>query len=289
VVHNVISLILLSSLHPKQHSASWRRRSSTYHSELVERPGLLDVLQRLREVLQLEVDLLLGSLGILDGLDLEGLDGLELAREVVGRGLELLEALLNLVDNGLVLQDAAVVGEVDGGSLLGQQLDLAAGVLVALLESLEGGDRLTTQAEGGGHFGPVELEGGASLFGREEGKLAHACNPAHGFVGRYRRLNWRGGRRSDCHAEHCSTSIDKGELTAAILVMECEVWSGEIEAIHIRRCLLALPKCRRFASSSTSFRRLWLPEAFHSHSFLEKPTRPGLHQMRILSKQIWIW
>ena len=285
MVRNLVSFVLLTFLHPKYHSASWSCRSSTYHSELVERPGLLDVLQRLRQVLQLEVDLLLGSLGILDGLDLEGLDGLKLAREVVGGGLEFLEALLNLVDNCLVLQDAAVVGEVDGGGLLRQQLDLTAGVLVALLESLERGNRLATQAEGGGHFGPVELEGGASLCGREEGKLAHACNPRHGFVGRYRRLNWRGGRRSDCHAEQCSNSIDKGELTAAILVMECEVWSGEIEAIHIRRCLLALPKSRRFASSSTSSRRLWLPEAFHSHSFLKQPTRPGLHQKRILSKQ----
>lgn len=202
MVRNVISLIILIDLHPNQHSTSWRQRSSTYHSELVKRSGLLDVLQRLREVLQLEVDLLLGGLGILDGLDLEGLDGLELARQVVGGGLEFLEALLNLVNNGLVLQDAAVVGEVDRGGLLGQHLDLAAGVLVSLLESLEGGDRLATQAEGGGHFGPVELKGGASLFGREEEKLAHACTPGYGFIGRYRRLDWGGGRRSDSYAEH---------------------------------------------------------------------------------------
>lgn len=42
--------------------------------------------------------------------------------------------VLDLVDDGLVLQDAAVVGEVDGLGLLGQDLDLAAGVIVALLE-----------------------------------------------------------------------------------------------------------------------------------------------------------
>lgn len=171
VVHNVISFMLVPHLHPDQHGKSQGGSGSTYHSELVERSGLLDVLQRLLEVLQLEVDLLLGGLGILDGLNLEGLDGLELAGEIVGRGLELLEALLDLVDNGLVLQDTAVVGEVDGGGLLAEDLDLAAGVLVALLESLEGGDRLATQAEGRGHFSPVELEGGASLFG-ERGKIS---------------------------------------------------------------------------------------------------------------------
>lgn len=81
------------------------------------------------------------------------------------------------------------MGEVDGGGLLAKDLDLAAGVLVALLESLEGGDRLATQAEGRGHFSPVELEGGASLFGREEGKLAHDCHAGHEFVERCRRFN----------------------------------------------------------------------------------------------------
>lgn len=137
--------------------------SKTYHGELVEGSGGLNVLQGSLEVLELEVDLLLGSLGVLDGLDLESIDGLELAGEIVGGGLEVLESLLDLVNDGLVLEDAAVVGEVDGGRLLAELLHLAAGVLVARLEGLEGGDGLAAQAERGGHLGPVELEGGAAL------------------------------------------------------------------------------------------------------------------------------
>lgn len=58
------------------------------------------------------------------------------------------------------------MGEVDGGRLLSQLLDLAAGVLVALLEGLEGGDGLAAEAQGRGDLDPVELESCASLFGR---------------------------------------------------------------------------------------------------------------------------
>lgn len=119
-----------------------RRASATYHGELVEWPGRLDVLQGSLEILEFEVDLLLGSHGVLDGFDLEGLDGLELAGHIVLGGLEGAEALLDLGDDGLVLEDGAVVGEVDGGGLLGQDLHLSAGVLVPLLESLQGGDGL---------------------------------------------------------------------------------------------------------------------------------------------------
>lgn len=90
---------------------------ATYHSELVKRPGGLDVLQRGLEVLELEVDLLLGRLGVLDGFDFEGLDGLELTADVVLGGLEGCEALLDLVDDGLVLEHGAVVCEVDGRGL----------------------------------------------------------------------------------------------------------------------------------------------------------------------------
>lgn len=137
----------------------------TYNRDVLERPGGLNVGQGLLEILQLEADLLLGGLGVLDGLDLEGLDGLELARDVVGSGLVGSEALLNLVDNSLVLEDGAVVRKVDGGGKLGKLLDLAAGVLVALLEGLERGDGLAPKVEGAGDLSPVELERCASLFG----------------------------------------------------------------------------------------------------------------------------
>lgn len=132
------------------------------NGKLVEWPGLLDVLKGSGQVLQLQVDGLLGGLCVLDGLNLKGVNGLDLAGDIVGDGLEGLESLLDLVNDGLVLQDGAVVGEVDGGRLLGQLLDLAAGVLVALLEGLQGGDGLAAEAQGRGDLDPVELESCAS-------------------------------------------------------------------------------------------------------------------------------
>jgi hypothetical protein len=71
--------------------------------------------------------------------------------------------LLNLVHNGLVLQNGAVVCKVDFGWLFGQQLNPTAGILIALLEGLEGGGGLTSQAKGAGYFRPVELESCTSL------------------------------------------------------------------------------------------------------------------------------
>ena len=142
--------------------------------EVLEGAGRLDVGERLLQVLELQVDLVLGGLGVLDGLDLEDLDGLQLAGEVVGGGLEGVEALLDLVDDGLVLEHGAVLGEVDGGRLLGEELHLAADVVVALLEGLEADHRLAAQAEGRGDLGPVDLESCASLYfsERETSKLA---------------------------------------------------------------------------------------------------------------------
>lgn len=73
--------------------------------------------------------------------------------------------VLELVDDGLVLQDVAVVGEVDGLGLLGKELDLAARIVVTLLEGLEGGGCLTAETEGAGHLGPVDFESGTALGG----------------------------------------------------------------------------------------------------------------------------
>lgn len=122
---------------------------NTYDSEVLEGTSGLDVLQGLLQVLQLGLNLTLGSLGVLNSLGLEGVNGLQLAADIVGNGLEGLEVVLELVDDGLVLQDAAVVAEVNGLGLLGQDLNLAASLVAALLESLEGGGGLAAEAEGG--------------------------------------------------------------------------------------------------------------------------------------------
>ena len=141
-------------------------RGNTYDREVLERPGLLNVLERLVQVLKLHVDLVLGRLRVLHGFNLECLDGLELPVDIVRGGLEGGEALLDLVHNGLVLQQGAVVREVDLGGLLLEGLELAAGVVVALLEGMERGDGLAAEAERGGDLRPVELNRCASLLGR---------------------------------------------------------------------------------------------------------------------------
>lgn len=46
-----------------------------------------------------------------------------------------------------------------------EESDLAAGIFIALLEGEEGGGGLALEAEGGGDFGPLDFEGGASLQG----------------------------------------------------------------------------------------------------------------------------
>lgn len=135
----------------------------TYHSQVVEWPSLLNVLQCLLQILQLGIDNCLGLLRSLDSLALKGLDGLELPLQVVRGRLERAELLLDVVDDGLVLQDAAVMGEVDGLRLLGEQLNFATGIIVALLESLQGGGGAAFEAELAGKFRPVEFEGGAAL------------------------------------------------------------------------------------------------------------------------------
>lgn len=69
----------------------------------------------------------------------------------------------DLVDDGRVVQRAAVVLEVDGLGLRAEQVDFAARIIVALLEGLQRGGRLAFEAEGGGDFGPVEFQGRGAL------------------------------------------------------------------------------------------------------------------------------
>lgn len=126
---------------------------------------------------------MLGSLGVLDGLNLEGLNGLELTAHIVGGGLERSEALLDLVNDGLVLEDGAVVAEVDRLGLLGEDLDLAARIVVALLEGLETRGCLAAEAERGGDFSPVELERSGSLHSRE-GEISSTSWSAWGGGGK---------------------------------------------------------------------------------------------------------
>lgn len=142
----------------------WADRSGyTHDGQVLEWSGLLNVLQCLLQVLELNIDVGLGLLGSLDGLGLESLNGLDLAVDVVLLGLEGAELLLNVVDDGLVLEDTAVVGEVNGLLLLLELGELAAGVVVALLEGDKRVGGLALEGELLGELGPVELEGCVAL------------------------------------------------------------------------------------------------------------------------------
>ena len=165
----------------------------TYNGEVSEWPGILDVLQGLLEIAQLLVDDGLGLLCALDGLGLESLNGLDLPSYVVRLGLECVELLLNVVDDGLVLEDTAVIGEVNGLRLLREDGNLAARIVVALLEGLEGGGGLTLETKLRSELGPVELEGSAALW--EGDKLVFLIFtsglPLRAGL-RWRRSNWAG-------------------------------------------------------------------------------------------------
>lgn len=65
--------------------------------------------------------------------------------------------LFNLVDDALVLEDGAVVAEVDIGGLRFEDGEAALCVVVALLERGEGVEGITTEAKGGRETGPVDL------------------------------------------------------------------------------------------------------------------------------------
>jgi hypothetical protein len=135
----------------------------THHSQVSKRPGLLDVLQSLLQIAQFLVYDALGLLCALESLCLKCLNRLDLPAHIVCLGLESAELLLDVVDDGLVLEDAAVVLEVDGLRLLGEDGDLAARVVVALLELLESGSSVALKAQLRADLCPVKLEGGASL------------------------------------------------------------------------------------------------------------------------------
>ena len=75
-------------------------------------------------------------------LGLERLDGLDVHAGVVRDGFKVAQDLLRLVDDGLVLQDGAVVRKVDGRRLRFELACDELGVRVALAERLQGSDGL---------------------------------------------------------------------------------------------------------------------------------------------------
>lgn len=147
------------STHKHQHHRKEPRDSQldTHNSQILKWPRRLDILQRLLQLPQLPIHPPLRLLRALHSLHLKRLNGLDLPSHIVRGRLERLEVSLDLVDDGRVAERAAVVLEVDGLGLRAEQVHLAARVIVALLEGLQGRCRLPFETEGGGDFGPVEF------------------------------------------------------------------------------------------------------------------------------------
>lgn len=80
-------------------------------------------------------------------LSLKLFNGLDLCCDVVGGRLEVLEDRVSLVDNGLVLENAPVVLEVNFSLLFLEVGEHATGLVVALAEGAEGGDRVPAKPE----------------------------------------------------------------------------------------------------------------------------------------------
>lgn len=144
----------------------WRSSGHLVDRGLLPRSCALDVAQGLLQASQFDLDLALCLLSVLQRNLLEALDGLDLLAHIVRLGLECLEVLLNLVDDGRVFEDGAVVSEVDRHRLILQMEHQAAGVVIALLEVGQRCRRAAAETELGADFAPVELQRRAGLSRR---------------------------------------------------------------------------------------------------------------------------
>jgi hypothetical protein len=150
--------------HPLRILINFRRSLRNFlHRNLIPPSRTLNISQCLLPTPQLNLDLALRLLGIPHRHLFESLDLPDLLGHIICLGLEALEVLLNLVDDSCVLEQGAIVAEVDSGGLIGQDLDPAAGVIVALLEVRERGCGGAAEGELGWELGPVEFGCGSGL------------------------------------------------------------------------------------------------------------------------------
>ena len=64
-----------------------------------------------------------------------------MSADIIRYGLEVLHDFLSLIDDGFVLQDGAIVGEINGRWLGVERAGDALGVAMPLPQSLQRGDR----------------------------------------------------------------------------------------------------------------------------------------------------
>jgi hypothetical protein len=139
-------------------------------------PRLLNILNRLLQILQLLPNLLLRLLSTLDRLPLKRLNPLQHSRDIIRHGLETPCRLFNLINDLCVLEDAVVVGKVDfclGGF---EVVEFVVGVDVAFAEGGQGRCRCGGQGEGSGELGPVDAGDGAAGGHRSDGWARSTAN-----------------------------------------------------------------------------------------------------------------
>lgn len=94
----------------------------TYNSQILKTPRALNILQRPLQILQLLLHNPLRLLRTLHSRRLERLNGLDLPSNIDLLDSKVLEGLFHLVDDALVLEQGAVVLEVDFGGELTEGL-----------------------------------------------------------------------------------------------------------------------------------------------------------------------
>lgn len=127
------------------------------YTQIIGQPRLINVLDRLIQINKLFGNLLLRLLGILDGLGLKLVNPGKDGRDIISNRLERFGRLFNLINDTLVLQDGAVVCEIDGFARGTEMIEFGVGVDIAFSEGGEGRGCLWSQRKGGCKSVPVDF------------------------------------------------------------------------------------------------------------------------------------
>ena len=144
-----------SSSYRNQHPIS--QTPGDNYTQFLRLPGLFNILNRLLQILHLLDNFLLCFLSTLHRLDLKLFNPRQNSTDVIRNRLKRLCGLLNFVNDGRVLEDGTVIGQVDGGARRLELVEFVVGVDVAFAEGGEGGGCVGSEGQRRGEFGPVDL------------------------------------------------------------------------------------------------------------------------------------
>jgi hypothetical protein len=115
-------------------------RGEGTHGQILKRTRILNISKSGLQIFQLYVDLLNCLFSLNDCGGLECLNGFDVCAHVIRYRLELLEKFGSVIDNGFVLEDGAVVLNIDCGRLGGVLSVKTLGLAVSFAERLKGCD-----------------------------------------------------------------------------------------------------------------------------------------------------